>query len=215
MVPGVLPPETVDDLVVSIEHALKNRWGHSGHALRHLLQAVPAVQQVADSATVRALVEPLIGPDAFVARSLFFDKTPDVNWKVAWHQDLTITVRDKIEIPGFSGWSVKDGVVHVQPPPDVLNQMLTVRLHLDDCGSANGPLQVIPGSHKSGRLKPREISEWRERVPATICVVPRGGALLMRPFLLHASSSATEPGHRRVIHLEFGAKSLPGNLRWL
>jgi ectoine hydroxylase-related dioxygenase (phytanoyl-CoA dioxygenase family) len=110
---------------------------------------------------------------------------------------------------------VKDGVAHVQPPVEVLEQMLALRLHLDDCGPANGPLQVIPGSHKSGRLNARQISEWRDRQPAKICSVSRGGALLMRPLLLHASSPATEPKHRRVLHLEFAAEPLPCGLQWL
>jgi ectoine hydroxylase-related dioxygenase (phytanoyl-CoA dioxygenase family) len=211
----VLRPETVDDLVASIEHKVANRPEHSSHSIRHLVQAFPAARKVAESAAVRALVEPVLGSEAFVVRSLLFDKTADANWKVAWHQDLTIAVRGKIEVPGFSAWSVKDGAAHVQPPAVVLDRMLTVRLHLDDCDSANGPLQVIPGSHKSGRLKPRQISEWRERKQPVICAVPRGGALLMRPLLLHASSSASEPRHRRVVHLEFAAESLPGGLRWL
>jgi ectoine hydroxylase-related dioxygenase (phytanoyl-CoA dioxygenase family) len=147
--------------------------------------------------------------------SIFFDKTPDANWKVAWHQDLTIAVRQKIEVACFTAWSVKDGVAHVQPPIEVLERMLTLRLHLDDCGPANGPLQVISASHKSGRLTARQISEWREQQPAEICSVTRGGALLMRPLLLHSSSTATEPKHRRVVHLEFAAGPLRNGLQWL
>jgi ectoine hydroxylase-related dioxygenase (phytanoyl-CoA dioxygenase family) len=215
IIPAVLPPETVDKLVEEIDDALKARASHSDHAMRHLIEVVPAVRKVAEEATIRALVKTVLGPSAFVVRSIFFDKTPDANWKVAWHQDLTIAVRQKIEVAGFTAWSVKDGVAHVQPPVEVLEQMLALRLHLDDCGPANGPLQVIPGSHKSGRLNARQISEWRDRQPAEICSVSRGGALLMRPLLLHASSPATEPKHRRVLHLEFAAGPLPCGLQWL
>jgi ectoine hydroxylase-related dioxygenase (phytanoyl-CoA dioxygenase family) len=215
IIPAVLPPETVDKLVEEIDDALKARASHSDHAMRHLIEVVPAVRKVAEEATIRALVKTVLGPSTFVVRSIFFDKTPDANWKVAWHQDLTIAVRQKIEVAGFTAWSVKDGVAHVQPPVEVLEQMLALRLHLDDCGPANGPLQVIPGSHKSGRLNARQISEWRDRQPAKICSVSRGGALLMRPLLLHASSPATEPKHRRVLHLEFAAEPLPCGLQWL
>jgi len=215
IIPAVLPPETVDKLVEEIDDALKARASHSDHAMRHLIEVVPAVRKVAEEATIRALVKTVLGPSTFVVRSIFFDKTPDANWKVAWHQDLTIAVRQKIEVAGFTAWSVKDGVAHVQPPVEVLEQMLALRLHLDDCGPANGPLQVIPGSHKSGRLNARQISEWRDRQPAEICSVSRGGALLMRPLLLHASSPATEPKHRRVLHLEFAAEPLPCGLQWL
>jgi len=200
IIPAVLPPETVDKLVEEIDDALKARASHSDHAMRHLIEVVPAVRKVAEEATIRALVKTVLGPSAFVVRSIFFDKTPDANWKVAWHQDLTIAVRQKIEVAGFTAWSVKDGVAHVQPPVEVLEQMLALRLHLDDCGPANGP---------------RQISEWRDRQPAEICSVSRGGALLMRPLLLHASSPATEPKHRRVLHLEFAAGPLPCGLQWL
>jgi ectoine hydroxylase-related dioxygenase (phytanoyl-CoA dioxygenase family) len=214
IVPTVLRPESVDELAAAIEHAQAKRAGKSAHGLRNLLQAVPAVHRVSGSPAVRALVEPVLGSKAFVARSLLFDKTPAANWKVAWHQDLTIAVQQRLDVPGFSAWSVKDGVVHVQPPTAFLEQMLTVRLHLDDCDSSNGPLQVIPGSHKAGRLIAEQISEWRERQAATSCIVPCGGALLMRPLLLHASSPATRSAHRRVVHLEFAAASLPGGLKW-
>src|SRR6266571_9308256 len=181
-VPGVLPPETVETLVAEIENTLVRRAPHSDYAMRHLARMVPAVRQVAEGSAVRGLIEAVLGSKAFIARSLFFDKTPNANWKVAWHQDLTIAVQAKIEVPGFSGWSVKDDAVHVQPPAAVLQRMLTVRLHLDDCDSANGALQVIPGSHKSGKLDARQISEWRERRQPVICEVRPGGAMLMRPL---------------------------------
>jgi ectoine hydroxylase-related dioxygenase (phytanoyl-CoA dioxygenase family) len=215
IIPAVLPLESVDKLVEEIDDALKAKGTHSNHAMRHLIEVVPAVRKVAEEATIRALVETVLGPSAFVVRSIFFDKTPEANWKVAWHQDLTIAVRQKIEVAGFTAWSVKDGVSHVQPPVEVLEQMLTLRLHLDECGPGNGPLQVISGSHKSGRLTAQQISQWRDKQPPHICSVPRGGALMMRPLLLHSSSPATEPKHRRVVHLEFAASPLPDGLQWL
>ncbi len=211
----VLSPGTTQGLTIEITEMLSKGTRALGYAMRHLVQRIPGVRRVAASAAIRNLVEPVLGSQAFVARSLLLDKTPDANWKVAWHQDLTIAVQARTESPGFHAWSVKDGVVHVQPPAAVLERMLTVRLHLDDCDSANAPLQVMLGSHRSGRLNPREIAEWRDRAPVRVCIVPRGGALLMRPLLLHASSSASEPSHRRVIQLEFAAESLPGGLQWL
>ena len=175
---------------------------------------MPVIGQVAKSDAVQSIVNDVLGQGAVVVRSLFFDKTPDANWKVAWHQDLTIAVRENIETEGFSTWSMKDGAWHVQPPTVVLGQMLTVRVHLDDSDASNGPLKVIPGSHLSGRLSAQQIADWREDVQEQICCVPRGGVLLMRPLILHASSAAAKPGHRRVVHLEFSAQSLPGGLQW-
>jgi ectoine hydroxylase-related dioxygenase (phytanoyl-CoA dioxygenase family) len=214
IIPEVLPPATVENLIHSIETALGSRTDTSEHALRHLHQQVPAIRELANDATVRALVESVLGRDAFVVRSIFFDKTPGANWKVAWHQDLTIAVREQIRVPGFTAWSIKGAVVHVQPPMSVLEPMATVRLHLDDCDLENGPLQVIPKSHKAGRLTGPQISAWRAGEKPIACVVPRGGALLMRPLLLHSSSPATTPTHRRVVHLEFACDPLPGGLEW-
>ncbi len=165
IMPNVQSSESVEATILEIESLISNNLGgYSSHALRQLVRSVPAVKELAESAMVRALIDPVLGPKAFVARSLFFDKTPDANWKVAWHQDLTIAVRAKIETDGYAAWSVKEGVVHVQPPVSVLEKMITVRLHLDDCGLENGLLQVIPGSHQAGRMNDRQISEWRARV---------------------------------------------------
>jgi ectoine hydroxylase-related dioxygenase (phytanoyl-CoA dioxygenase family) len=102
----------------------------------------------------------------------------------------------------------------VQPPAEVLEQMVTVRVHLDECGLDNGPVQVIPGSHQADRPSAAEIARWREEHEAVPCVWARGGALVMRPLLLHASSPVTLPAHRRVVHLEFAVDELPGGLQW-
>jgi ectoine hydroxylase-related dioxygenase (phytanoyl-CoA dioxygenase family) len=218
--------DVVDTAAVSILlHALdtlpdsdgvRRRGGEksSVYAIRNLLDVVPQVQELATSRNIRSLVESVLGPACFPVRGILFDKTPEANWKVAWHQDVMIAVRDRIEVEGFGSWSQKAGVTHVQPPVQVLQNMLTVRLHLDDCDTHNGPLQVIRGSHANGRLDARDVAQWRERAAAVSCLVPSGGALLMRPLLLHASSASRTPRHRRVVHLEFAAEPLPGGLKW-
>ncbi len=189
--------------------------GQPAYASRDLLRRVPEAKRFAESAAVRSLVEPVLGPNPFAVRGLFFDKTVDANWKVAWHQDLTIAVQRRVDVSGFGPWSVKAGVPHVQPPALLLERMLSLRLHLNDCDASNGALRVLPGSHRHGKLTANDIQKWRAGVPAFVCAVKRGGVLLMRPLLLHASSSATHPSHRRVIHLEFAAESLSGGLQWL
>jgi len=217
IVPGVIGPAEVERIL----HALDAAGGAEGarrresvYAIRNLLDAVPEVRALAESSAVRALVEPVLGASAFPVRGILFDKTPDANWKVAWHQDLAIAVRERQETPGFGPWSEKAGVTHVQPPAAILEAMLTVRVHLDPCGVENGPVQVIAGSHRHGRMSPEQVDAWRDREPAIPCTSAVGGALVMRPLLLHASSPSTVPGHRRVVHLEFGAGELPGGLQW-
>jgi ectoine hydroxylase-related dioxygenase (phytanoyl-CoA dioxygenase family) len=166
------------------------------------------------SPAVRRLAERVLGPACFVVRGILFDKTPDANWKVVWHQDLTIAVASRQETAGFGPWTIKEGVVHVQPPAALLERMAALRIHLDDSTSENGPLRVIPGSHLSGRLSTLAIEAWRERVPDQECVAAAGDVILMRPLLLHASAPAIRPGRRRVLHLEFAAEALPSGLEW-
>jgi ectoine hydroxylase-related dioxygenase (phytanoyl-CoA dioxygenase family) len=181
--------------------------------IRNLLELVPSVRTLAQSREIRFLVEHILGENARVVRGIFFDKQPSANWKVPWHQDLTIAVKNRLEIPDFQPWSVKAGIPHVQPPVAILEQMLTVRIHLDRADESNGALKVIPGSHAQGRLTPLEIERWKQS-PASSINCDAGGILLMRPLLLHASSIAVAPSHRRVIHLEYAAQPLPAGLEW-
>jgi ectoine hydroxylase-related dioxygenase (phytanoyl-CoA dioxygenase family) len=209
VIPRVFNHDELRSLLVALSGA-----GKEVYAIRNLLETFPAVQDLAAGPKIRALVNPVLGRDAFPVRGILFDKTPDANWKVPWHQDLSIAVQERLSVDGFGPWSVKAGVVHVQPPREILEAMLAVRIHLDDCDAANGPVRVIPGSHLNGRLRAEEVQGWAQRIPSVQCPVPSGGVMLMRPLLLHASSAATTPAHRRVIHLEFASTPLPGKLRW-
>ena len=147
-------------------------------------------------------------------RAIYFDKSTESNWLVPWHQDLTIAVDQRKDVPGFGPWSEKGGILHVQPPVEILQRMLTVRLHLDAADETNGALRVIAGSHRQGRLSAAQISDFSQRESEVICVAKEGSALLMRPLLLHSSRRAFSPSHRRILHLEYAAFSLPGGLKW-
>jgi hypothetical protein len=218
ILPAVIPLAQVTELIAALsEHANADairRRNARTYAMRDLLRLVPAVRELAEGAAIRSLIDPILGPNARPVRGLLFDKTPDANWKVAWHQDLSIAVKEKHDAPGYGPWSVKAGVPHVQPPLNVLQNMLTVRLHLDDCGPDNGPLRVLRSSHAHGILSPAQIEAWRARSEPRDCLVPAGGMLLMRPLILHASSPAARPEHRRVIHVEFSSAKLAPNLEW-
>src|SRR5206468_11985184 len=77
----------------------------------------------------------------------------------------------------------------------------------------NGPVRVVAGSQREGRLSAEQIANWKKEAAVT-CAVPNGGALVMRHLLVHASSSCVVPKSRRVIHLEFAAAELPHGLDW-
>lgn len=143
-----------------------------------------------------------------------FEKSSERNWLVPPHQDLSIPVRKRLEDPRLSGWSEKEGVLYVQAPVEVLEQVAAVRIHIDECGPDHGPLRVVPGSHRSGRVAEKAIPAIRRERGERDCVVGRGGALILRPLLVHASSKAVVPNRRRVLHFLFGPEELPLGLEW-
>jgi ectoine hydroxylase-related dioxygenase (phytanoyl-CoA dioxygenase family) len=190
--------------------AAKGRIG----GVRNLLRTNTFISQFAKSSLLFALLQKVAGSPVFPVRAIFFDKNPDANWLVPWHQDLAIAVAAQIETPGYSGWSVKDGTLHVHPPDEILAGMITLRLHLDDCHASNGALRVIAGSHCLGKLSVSEIAQRTTANKQILCEVQKGGVLVMRPLLLHASSPAEKPSHRRVLHIEFATQKLPNGLKW-
>lgn len=202
-------PKCLDEATVQ---RLSQEFDDNLYPQRNLL-AVPSVRLLAKSVSVREIMEVVLGAHFFAVRGIFFNKTRSSNWKVLWHQDLTIAVRERLDVGGFTAWTMKSGVFHVQPPAHVMNNILAVRLHLDESGIENGPLRVIPGTHKECRLSKEHIVNLQKR-DAVTCAVPRDGALLMRPLLLHASSGCAVPKSRRVSHLEFATSELPGGLHW-
>ena len=143
-----------------------------------------------------------------------FEKSVARNWLVPVHQDVAIPVAARVEDPALGGWSNKAGTWFVQPPADVLAQLVAVRLHLDDCAVGDGPLNVVSGSHRHGRLDDAKAIALRDAQGVVACPVPRGGAMLLRPLLLHASSKATGASRRRVLHFLFGPPRLPLGLAW-
>jgi ectoine hydroxylase-related dioxygenase (phytanoyl-CoA dioxygenase family) len=197
-------------LFESQQNSAKNKIG----GVRNLLRNNSLVNETATSAKLISCLKGLLGRQVFPVRAIFFDKTPESNWRVPWHQDLTIAVAAKIETPGFVAWSVKDDVLHVQPPRKILESMVTIRLHLDDCSADNGALKIIPGSHLEGKLDAVQMTEWVSKQSAVTCEIQKGGALLMRPLLLHSSLPAKNPSHRRVLHIEYATTKLPNGLKW-
>ena len=210
---NVTDEQTVENLLEDLSNLpISNNKGIYG--VRNLLNLSLKVREFSESSIVREIAEKILGKAAKVVRSIYFDKTPNANWKVPWHKDLTIAVREKIETTGFTAWSVKENIHHVQPPDLILEKMLTLRFHLDDADESNGALKVLPKTHKFGRLSATEIQNLKSKQTVRLCKVKKGDCLLMKPLLVHSSSSGTIPKNRRIIHLEFSADDVPNGLNW-
>ena len=149
-----------------------------------------------------------------LVRSILFDKSPTNNWLVTWHQDKTVALSSKFEKLDWGPWSVKDDTHHVQPPVAVLENMVTFRIHLDDSTIENGCLKVISASHMSGVLSQDQIYAYAATNVETLIVAPALSALAMRPHILHASSKASKPSRRRILHLEYSGHDLPEGINW-
>lgn len=161
---------------------------------------------VRDTATLvrRHLAELGLLPDRAVAiQAIAFDKTPATNWKVAWHQDLMFPLARASSAPGYAVPCEKEGIPYARPPVHVLEVLTAVRLSLDPCDQGNGPLRVAPGTHQQGILAAESIADHVSRAGEVACTNVAGDLLLMKPLLLHASSQAVSPGHRRILHLVY------------
>ena len=205
---AVLTADQCADLTNALESADGNRVGS-----RNLLD-LKSCRELAVVLKTHAGVGPLLSPTAVAVQCTLFDKSSERNWFVALHQDLSIPVVERVPDPGCIGWSEKGGVTFVQPPVPVLESLVAVRAHLDDCGREAGPLRVVPGSHRHGRLSAEAARAMRDASGEVECIVARGGALAMRPLLLHSSSKARVRSPRRVLHVLFGPRDLPCGLRW-
>ncbi len=201
-------------LTNAIEELRRKEKVPNSPGVRHLLRRSRVIRKFAKSEIVRGIAAQVLGNGARPVKAILFDKTPDANWYVTWHQDLTIAVEERIDVEGFGPWSVKDGIPHVQPPTNVLRNIVSLRIHLDSCPQENGAIKFISGSHRLGIMETSEIAEWRDKNDFVCCSAERGDVILMRPLILHSSSQSTQADHRRVLHIEYVGAELPCGLKW-
>ena len=210
---AITEPTYRPDELRAITSAIDRAGIEQAFGVRQFLSRVPGVFPALFNDKLRALIRELLPGGARVVRSLYFDKPADSNWNVNWHQDLTIDVTHREDHRGFRNWRRRGERTTVNPPESLLRDIVTLRVHLDDCRADNGALRVVPGSHLRGII---EMKSWRpEEEEITICEVAAGGVLLMKPLTLHASRRTGGNQNRRVIHLECHPGGLPGQLEWL
>ncbi|HZR28017.1 MAG TPA: phytanoyl-CoA dioxygenase family protein [Terriglobales bacterium] len=199
--PEMLAQAELQQLLEGLDQPTLRR---SRAGVRHALGHSP-VAALASDPRLLGIVQEVLGKDAFPFRATLFNKSPLTNWLVIWHQDTALPLRERKELSAWGPWSVKEGVIYAHAPASALGQVLALRIHLDDSTAHNGPLRVLPGTHKLGVLSDDVIHKLTTEVPAVDCLVPEGGVLAMRPLLVHASSKSQAQFPRRVLHIEFAA----------
>jgi ectoine hydroxylase-related dioxygenase (phytanoyl-CoA dioxygenase family) len=201
LLPDVLSQQSVSDLLPALTDT---RLRRSRAGARHILSHA-AVAEIAKDIGLLSIARQVLGQHAFPFRATLFDKSATANWLVAWHQDTALPIERRAEVPGWGPWSLKDGVQYAHAPAAALEQVLALRLHLDDSTTENGPLRILSGTHRAGVLTDEQIHEMAAAKIGIECLIPIGGVLAMRPLVIHASSKSRSRLSRRVLHIEYAA----------
>ena len=211
LIKGCLPPAQCHAICeeLSSHHVCAGTGG-----IRNAEKKFTGIHALAHSTHLLSLADRYLNGPVKLVRAIVFNKTVDNNWLVTWHQDKTVCVSAEFDAPDWGPWSEKDHTLHVQVPLGVLNNMVTLRIHLDPADSNSGCLKVIPSSHRAGLLSQKDIEQIVRQQPEVVCEAGVGDVLVMRPHLLHASSKAQNPSQRRVVHLEYSGYSLPDHVSW-
>ncbi|KUJ62293.1 phytanoyl-CoA dioxygenase [Flavobacteriaceae bacterium CRH] len=202
----------IENATESKNDAATFRQSQDLFAIRQFHKEIPETLSFIFNKNLQNIIESNFGKDYFITKSIYFDKPEKSNWFVAYHQDLTISVDKKVEIESFENWTVKQNQFAVQPPKEVLEKNFTIRIHIDKTTKDNGALKVINNSHSKGILRIENLKFENEK--ETICEVEKGGIMIMKPLLFHASNKTTNNERRRVIHIEFSNQQLPDGLKW-
>ena len=172
---------------------------------RHVL-TVPFVRRLAGDRRLMGIAARFVGPAPVPFRATLFEKSFASNWLVVWHQDTTLPLCARIADSEWGPWTSKGGVLYAHAPAWALDTVVALRVHLDDSTCENGPLRVLPGTHRLGVLSDDRLAQLAHQRAAVDCVAPAGGVVAMRPLTVHASSKSTVPDPRRVLHIEYAAR---------
>jgi hypothetical protein len=220
MLNGVFSPDVAAAIAAGIEVALAAAVGDDPairggegtlYAARNVLRLWPQTATVWHAPPLLRRLTATLGEGFGLVRALYFDKPPGNTWALPWHKDLTVAVRDNRLGGQFAKPTRKAGVPHAEAPVGVLERMLTARIHLDRVDDENGPLKVVPGSHRAGKELALDAG------PVVTLHAEAGDVLLIRPLVAHCSNRSRDDTtrHRRILHLEFAAApSLPDGYEW-
>ncbi|VEP16403.1 conserved hypothetical protein [Hyella patelloides LEGE 07179] len=212
IIPQLINSNLVNDLKKAI---ISNIEAKSAYGVRDLHHKIPKISDLTNSQLIVNTLKQYTKYNQFqLIKAIFFNKNIDHNWAVAWHQDKTIAVKQKLNLTEYKNWTVKQGTLHVQPPLKILEKITAIRIALDDTDSNNGALKIIPNSHKLGILTQPEINQITNERKPILCSLKAGDAIIMHPLILHSSSKSINGNERRTIHLEYCSCNLPQGLDW-
>jgi len=212
LVHSVLSNEKVSSMISLLEETkVMPRKG----GIREIDKIIPEVAEFANSKLLLSLASRYLAGNPFLVRAIYFNKSQKNNWLVTWHQDKTVTVSNKMELDGWGPWTLKANVHHVQPPLEVLEKMVTIRVHLDKTTKDNGCLKVAPGSHKQDLLATSDVLNKIQNIDPFFCEVEAGDAVVMRPHIVHSSEKAKTIENRRILHFEYSCFELPEGMSWV
>ena len=199
VVPEVLEWNEIQSLVDSLSEIGLSR---SKAGIRHMLRH-KATAAIAYDSRLMAMARHVLDTDATPFHATLFDKSPNANWLVVWHQDTALPLASTFDAPGWGPWSEKSEIAYAHAPAWALSRILALRVHLDASTSDNGPLRVVPGSHAMGLMTDQEVFAFAAAREHAECLAGRGGIMAMRPLLIHSSPKARNGEPRRVLHIEY------------
>ena len=207
VVPGVL---NQDEVAITLQKLDSSALRRSRAGIRHLMSNADVAALARDPRLLK-IAHDMLNADALPFRATLFDKSPQANWLVVWHQDTALPLRCRRETSGWGPWSVKEGINYAHAPTCALDKVVALRVHLDDCTNQNGPLRVLPGTHKLGVLSDDEVFRLSGERCAVDCTAEQGAILAMRPLLIHSSSKSQNESPRRVLHIEYASSMSIGD----
>ncbi len=205
---SALSSDTLADIRAVVSRLPQHKAGVRLHGLSALDQYLRI------DGAVGSIAATMLGARTKPVRAILFDKTALANWRLGWHQDRTIALKHHARVAGYGPWTMKAGVPHVAPPFNILAEMITLRVHLDAAGAANGPLLIAPGSHRLGRISEADIGGAVKKCGSAVCLAEAGDVWLYATPILHASEAALLPTRRRVFQVDYSARELPDGLVW-
>jgi ectoine hydroxylase-related dioxygenase (phytanoyl-CoA dioxygenase family) len=197
-----------DEILGLLEQLRRDSLPRSRAGVRHAMKS-PAIARLSQDSRATGIARAILGASATPFRATLFEKLPDSNWLIAWHQDTALPLSQRRESPGWGPWSVKGGVIYAHAPAIALEQVVALRVHLDDSTTENGLLRVLPGTQTRGVLTDRQIHQLAEMIAPVDCLMPLGGIVAMRPLVIHASSKSQTDAPRRVVHIEYAKSARP------